>query len=92
MQKWKMIKREVKCIFGEDIKTFYNRGSHILSFGLDRLNLNKDSLSKLASSSTIKDIYIIPRCTRINGGEYAWMECFTSGEKEDKWETKEAPQ
>ena len=58
----------------------------MVSFKLDRLNLNEDLLSKLTSSSIIKDIYISPRS---NWKDKAWMECFASGKKEDKREIRE---
>ena len=90
MQKWKMIEREIKRIFGKDVsiilETQHITGSHIISFKLDRINLNKDLLSKLASSSIIEEIFISPRS---NWKDEAWMECFASGKKEDKRKTKE---
>ena len=89
MQKWKMIKREIRRIFGKDIQVIHIQGSHIVSFKLDRINLNEDLLSKLTSSSIIKDIYIFPRNTRSNWEDIPWMECFASGKKEDKREIRE---
>ena len=86
MQKWKMIEREIKRIFGKDIQVEHIRSSHMVSFKLDRINLNEDLLSKLTSSSTIEEIYISPRS---NWKDKAWMECFASGKKEDKREIRE---
>ena len=89
MQKWKMIEREIKRIFGKDIQVEHIRSSHMVSFKLDRLNLNEDLLSRLTSSSIIKDIYI---STRSNWKDKAWMECYAFGKKEDKRKTKEVIQ
>ena len=86
MQKWKMIEMEVKYVFGKDVEIQHIPRSHIVNFRIEHINLSKDLLSKLTSSSTIQDIYISPRS---NWKDKAWMECYASGKKEDKREIRE---
>lgn len=89
MQKWKMIEKEVRQIFGNDIEIRHFPRSRSVIFRTENIILSKDLLSKLTSSSTIEEIYISPRS---NWKDKAWMECFASGKKEDKRKTKEVIQ